>query len=131
MSISKILFSFAGRIPRSTYWFTILGIWAAFFTFFLITALIRPAIDAVHTFSEFSLIIFLRVPLFVCTLWSILAVNVKRWHDRGKSGFWVLIYLVPVIGPFWTLIELGFLEGTQGLNEFEEGNFPKKRSAHR
>ena len=45
-------------------------------------------------------------------------VQIKRWHDRDKSGWWVLINLVPCIGPFWALIECGFLRGTPGPNKY-------------
>ena len=46
------------------------------------------------------------------------AVTVKRWHDRDKSGWWVLIGFVPVIGLLWTLVECGCLKGTDGDNRY-------------
>jgi uncharacterized membrane protein YhaH (DUF805 family) len=46
-----------------------------------------------------------------------LAVQIKRWHDRNKSGWWVLISLIPLIGPIWAIIETGFLPGTPGPND--------------
>jgi uncharacterized membrane protein YhaH (DUF805 family) len=45
-------------------------------------------------------------------------VYIKRFHDRDKTGWWVLIGLIPLIGPLWLLIELGFLKGTDGANRF-------------
>ena len=45
-------------------------------------------------------------------------VYIKRFHDRDKSGWWVLITLIPVIGAIWILVELGFLKGTPGPNRF-------------
>jgi uncharacterized membrane protein YhaH (DUF805 family) len=45
-------------------------------------------------------------------------VYIKRFHDRDKSGWWVLITLIPIIGAIWILVELGFLKGTPGLNRF-------------
>ena len=45
-------------------------------------------------------------------------VYIKRFHDRDKSGWWVLIGLIPIIGAIWLLIELGFLKGTDGPNRF-------------
>src|SRR5262249_35809552 len=56
--------------------------------------------------------------LFVVALWISLAMGVKRYHDRNKSGWWVLIALVPVIGGLWYLIEAGFLPGTSGPNQY-------------
>src|SRR5262245_20024080 len=45
-------------------------------------------------------------------------VYIKRFHDRDKSGWWVLIGLIPIIGAIWLLVELGFLAGTPGPNGF-------------
>lgn len=45
-------------------------------------------------------------------------VYIKRFHDRDKSGWWVLIGLIPIIGSIWLLVELGFLKGTPGPNRF-------------
>lgn len=43
---------------------------------------------------------------------------VKRAHDRNKSGWWTLLYILPYIGWLWAFIELGFFEGTKGPNRF-------------
>jgi uncharacterized membrane protein YhaH (DUF805 family) len=51
-------------------------------------------------------------------VWPAVAVSVKRWHDRNKSGWWVLINLIPIVGALWTLVENGFLRGTPGPNRF-------------
>jgi uncharacterized membrane protein YhaH (DUF805 family) len=45
-------------------------------------------------------------------------VYIKRWHDRDKSGWWMLILLIPIVGAIWFLVELGFLPGTPGPNRF-------------
>ena len=46
------------------------------------------------------------------------AIGVKRLHDRNKTGWWMLIILLPVIGGLWYLIECGFLKGTTGPNTY-------------
>ena len=51
-------------------------------------------------------------------IWPSLAVSVKLWHDRGKSGWWIPIGFVPLIRPLWALIETGFLPDTPGSNEY-------------
>lgn len=56
--------------------------------------------------------------IVIASIWPGLAVSIKRWHDRGKSGWWILIALVPLIGGLWALIETGFLPGTPGTNEY-------------
>lgn len=51
-------------------------------------------------------------------LYPSLAVGVKRWHDRDKSGWWMLILLIPLIGAIWYLIACGILKGTDGPNRY-------------
>jgi uncharacterized membrane protein YhaH (DUF805 family) len=61
------------------------------------------------------------IPMWIVMLvflYPTLAVYAKRWHDRGKSGWWTLILLIPIIGPLWALIECGFLRGTEGPNQY-------------
>lgn len=49
-------------------------------------------------------------------LWPLFAVTAKRWHDRDRSGWWTLLWLVPVLGWIWTLAACGLLRGTSGPN---------------
>ena len=51
-------------------------------------------------------------------LWPVVAVSAKRWHDRDKSAWWVLIVLLPVVGWIWALLDNGCLRGTSGANRF-------------
>jgi len=51
-------------------------------------------------------------------LWPTIAVAAKRWHDRDKSAWWLLIVLLPLAGLIWLLVELGGLRGTRGPNRF-------------
>ena len=59
----------------------------------------------------------------VLIVWTTLAMQVKRWHDRDKSWPWLFVGFIPIVGPVWVLIECAFLEGTQGPNRF--GPSPK------
>ncbi|HSI58419.1 MAG TPA: DUF805 domain-containing protein [Ideonella sp.] len=52
--------------------------------------------------------------------WPFIAISAKRWHDRDKSAWWVLVNLIPAIGSLWALIDNGFLRGTAGPNRFGE-----------
>lgn len=51
-------------------------------------------------------------------LWPAVAISAKRWHDRDKSAWWVLVALVPLVGMLWLLIDNGFRRGTAGSNRF-------------
>ncbi len=46
-----------------------------------------------------------------------LAVLVRRLHDVGKSGWFLLVVLIPVIGFFWLLVLL-LTDSNQGENEY-------------
>ena len=37
---------------------------------------------------------------------------------RGRSGWFQLIMLIPIIGSIWLLVEVGFLRGTVGSNKY-------------
>ncbi|HEV2133005.1 MAG TPA: DUF805 domain-containing protein [Terracidiphilus sp.] len=45
------------------------------------------------------------------------AVTVRRLHDTDKSGWWILICLVPVIGSI-ALLVMTVLDGTRGANQY-------------
>jgi uncharacterized membrane protein YhaH (DUF805 family) len=44
-------------------------------------------------------------------LWISFTSIVRRLHDRNKSGWWAMLYLVPFVGWAWLFIECGFLPG--------------------
>jgi len=113
MLISEILFSFQGRIGRQTYWFSIIPINIAIYLF-------EGLIGTTAIFEQ-TAILFLVFGVFLVFIgWVSLAVHCKRWHDLNKSGWWMLIVLIPIVGPIWVLIENGFLKGSPGRNRFGE-----------
>ncbi|MCH7865584.1 MAG: DUF805 domain-containing protein [Proteobacteria bacterium] len=60
----------------------------------------------------------LAIAVAVLQLWISLAISVKRYHDRDRKGWWLLIALIPIIGVLWIFVVLGFLKGTEGANRF-------------
>ena len=52
-----------------------------------------------------------------------ISVAVRRLHDIGKSGWWMLISFIPIIGGIWLFI-LTVTEGNSGVNEY--GPNPKE-----
>lgn len=112
MSWSEFLLSFKGRVGRKLYWI-----------FWLIQTVVSFSAIAFSVIIEYLALspivsILFSVAFIGVMAWSYLAVHVKRWHDRGKSGWWMLIGLIPFFGGLWTLIECGFLRGTEGPNRF-------------
>ena len=104
VKVLKNYATFTGRARRKEFWMFVLcnliiavGIG--------ILARIAPA------FSLLSLLYSLAV------LIPGLAVSVRRLHDIGKSGVWVLISFVPLIGGIWLIILLA-QEGVQAENKW-------------
>jgi uncharacterized membrane protein YhaH (DUF805 family) len=104
MDMMQIFLSFRGRINRKTFWLATLPL------------AIGYAVAEVMTGSADEAVVGLGYLIMIGFLWPSLAVQTKRWHDRNKSGWWNLIGLVPIVGPIWALVEVGFLRGTPGAN---------------
>jgi uncharacterized membrane protein YhaH (DUF805 family) len=119
LGIKQVLFSFTGRIPRRTYW-----LWriVSMFVFIVIFSLISPLLamqsegDSEPEIS--SGVAILLVVLAIPLIWIALSLQVKRWHDRDKSGMWIFISMIPIVGPIWSFIECGCLPGTPGPNSY-------------
>lgn len=122
MPISYVWFSFDMRINRKVYWLKgILLLFLVQIAVQLAAAEIGiAAMAALGSESIGLMIIFviLGVPYLVFVFWSSLAVGVKRCHDRDRSGWFLLIGLIPLIGAIWLIVELAFLKGTSGENRF-------------
>jgi uncharacterized membrane protein YhaH (DUF805 family) len=108
MDLKWFLLSFEGRINRKPFW--IFNIVVAIIA--IILELLFGINIIAEEFDNKSLIFFLIV------LGPSLAVQAKRWHDRNKSAWWILVNFVPIIGPIYALIQNGFLTGTKGKNRF-------------
>lgn len=115
-----LLFSFKGRIPRRVYWQFQLFSFAL--TFLLVLAFGGELVDQITANPEdkeaFQALVDLGWKLNLLLLWPKLAIDVKRIQDRNRPWYWVLIQLIPLVGPIWFLLEAGFLPGTQGPNKF-------------
>ncbi len=119
-AVSSVLLNkyatFSGRARRSEYWW-----WYLFVTIvFVVAGILDRAVGL--TYSDVTLgggwiatiagIVFL-VPN--------LAVAVRRLHDTGRTGWWLLIGLVPVIG-FFVLLYFFVLDSE---NDNQYGPYPK------
>ena len=114
-NIFTLLFSFQGRINRFPFWVVVLILAGSNSASQQMVTGYGP--DNPMTVGP-GLVAILG---FVVSLWIGFAVQVKRWHDRDKSGWWALISLVPIVGWIWVLIECGILPGTPGGNQYGEG----------
>ncbi|HEY6951575.1 MAG TPA: DUF805 domain-containing protein, partial [Bacteroidota bacterium] len=101
--------NFKGRARRKEYWM--------FFLLNLIVVMALAVVDFV--IGSFPVIYMLYL---LAVLVPSIAVFVRRMHDVGKSGWWWLIGLIPVIGSIWLLVLL-CTDGDAGQNAY--GPSPK------
>ena len=115
--VMNLLFGFQGRIGRLSWWLGQLINLGLLVAIFIVAAVVARQSQMAGTKAEAGLSgAALLLLLSVVSIWINVAVTVKRFHDRNKSGVWFLVNFIPIIGPFWLLIECGFLPGTQGVN---------------
>jgi len=132
-------FSFKGRIPRKHYWIsTLVIISLAILAFAIGFGLLELGIGMVAAFA-------LPAILFAVIVVASFSIGLRRLHDRNKGWRWLipfyilptildaerlglaanslLFWVVTAIGlglSIWALVDLGFLRGTDGPNEYGE-----------
>jgi uncharacterized membrane protein YhaH (DUF805 family) len=119
MDIMHLLFSFQGRIRRLHWWLA--GISVGVVIGIVVSVLMPMSGMAQGTPNPIFMALIGIIYLF--DIYVGLALGAKRCHDRDKSAWFLAIGLIPLIGAIWLLVELGFLDGTQGPNRF--GPSPK------
>jgi uncharacterized membrane protein YhaH (DUF805 family) len=98
---------FNGRSRRKEYWM-----------FFLFNTLVGILLSAAGVAVKLGMI---SAGLYFIYLMAVLvpslAVSVRRLHDLGKSGWLLLIVLIPIVGPLILLVMMA-LEGNPGANQY-------------
>lgn len=131
LPVAKVLFSFKGRIPRSTYL-----IWS-FPSNALIGQLLaklfslQPASPVAPRSSALPAAPIEDAPIdpavftalwillaYFPLLWIRLALLAKRWHDKDRSANWLILAFIPLIGDVINFIECGCQRGTRGPNQY-------------
>lgn len=109
-------FSFEGRASRQEFWESI-GIVIAAALGILLVNLFAADTSASGTFA--GLLVWIAA---IITVWYSLAVQVRRWHDIGATGWCVLVLLIPWLGAGFALLALGLVSGSDGPNLY--GDIP-------
>lgn len=100
--------NFNNRAPRSEYWWFALFAWGVAIALSVLDSLIFNNPSGYGIFS---------------TIWGLalllpsIGVGVRRLHDLDKSGWWLLISFIPIIG-FIILVFWFIQQGTRGQNRF-------------
>lgn len=110
IGVLKNYVGFSGRARRQEFWM-----------FILINSIVSAVLNVIQTMMGME-IPWISVIYIIVTLLPNLAVSVRRLHDTNRSGFWVLLNFLPVIG--WIILIIFYCkEGVSGTNRF--GNDPK------
>ncbi|WP_158815648.1 DUF805 domain-containing protein [Methylocapsa sp. S129] len=113
--MNNLLFSYAGRINRAKFWLGAVVL-------MVLDAIVFSIVGAYSSMSEdhdsiaFIVLAAICVVVLIATIYASVCLGIKRYHDHGKSGVWVLIQFVPAIGALWYFIEAGCLRGQPGTN---------------
>lgn len=88
--------TFSGRATRPEYWYFIL--------FLFVGGIAAGLVDAIVFGVEEDSGELLSILFSLATFLPSLAVGVRRLHDIGRSGWWLLIGLVPLIGAIVLIV---------------------------
>jgi uncharacterized membrane protein YhaH (DUF805 family) len=103
---------FQGRATRPEYWWWVL--------FIVVVAVVLRLLGGLILGMDSGAGGLLSGLFYLATLLPGLAVSVRRLHDTDRSGWWLLIGFIPVIG---TLVLIYFMvqPGTMAPNQFGDG----------
>lgn len=119
LKVLKMYANFSGRARRKEYWMFTLFHYLAIIILFVIDG-ITGSLDSESGFGLLSALYILG------TIIPGLAVTVRRLHDSGRTGWWLLLYFIPLIGPLTIFI---FTVFDSDLSTNEYGDNPKTSQA--
>ncbi len=108
--------TFSGRAARPEYWWWVLATIILYVTLGIIDGALVAPMMGYESFSPESAQPLSAIASLALLLPN-LAVAARRLHDTDRSGWWLLLSLIPIIG---TLVLIYFLvqRGTEGSNRF-------------
>ncbi|PIE23819.1 MAG: hypothetical protein CSA60_04105 [Neptuniibacter caesariensis] len=119
LTVLKKYAVFSGRARRKEYWFFVL--------FNIIASLVLAFIDGLTgSFIPEAGVGLLGGIYMLAVIVPSIAVAVRRLHDTGRSGWWFLIVLLPLIGAIVLLVFM-LLNSKPGENQY--GPNPKESAA--
>jgi FAD/FMN-containing dehydrogenase/uncharacterized membrane protein YhaH (DUF805 family) len=102
--LTYLLFTLRGRIGRVEYFHGVLFLLSAFYL------LLRGLTLTLGSSPPWFLNLIL--------LWGLFATSTKRLHDRGRSGWWLLVIVIPVLGLVWLGWQLLIRGAQAGANAY-------------
>ena len=96
-NFQQFYFSMQGRVNRKQWWLRLI---LPILVMILVLAFVDRAIGIYDPNTGVGILSGLfALAAFIPAI----LVDIKRWHDRDKSGWWMLIALIPIIGSIWLL----------------------------
>jgi uncharacterized membrane protein YhaH (DUF805 family) len=96
--------NFSGRARRAEFWW-----------YFLANFIVSVVLNLLQAAA--SIFVVLVVIYGLAVLIPGIAVGIRRLHDTGKSGWWLLIALIPIVGII-VLIVFWATDGQPGPNQY-------------
>jgi len=114
LTLGQIAFSSRGRIPRATFLLALLCLGEANFVVLMTLRAASGWLDLPGLAIVWVIVLVAWLTFFA---WVSLAIQVKRWHDLGVTGWAVLLDFVPIINIL-IVIPLGLWRGKPDANEY-------------
>ena len=102
--VGKKYADFSTRASRKEFWSFALFYWFLCLAMFMISILVDVVFE--HSFQMFRLMVGVSVIIALLLMVPTYAVCVRRLHDTGRTGWWLLLYFIPCIGAIALLIML-------------------------
>jgi len=119
--LRAMLLTYQGRLNRKPYILYSVGIWFLMLILNVVADVLgdsRSSVALLVAFALYLAVLALCVPSVMLTI--------RRWHDLGKSGWFTLLSLIPVVN-FFVEIYLWAAPGTAGPNAYGEDPLAYRR----
>jgi uncharacterized membrane protein YhaH (DUF805 family) len=99
---------FSGRARRSEYW------WFALFG--LIVSIVAGILDGAFGLMSDANVGVIGAIASLALLLPSIAVAIRRLHDTSRSGWWILIGLIPIVG--WIILIVFYVQDSNADNKY-------------
>jgi uncharacterized membrane protein YhaH (DUF805 family) len=105
---------FTGRARRSEYWWFVL--------FGVLVSIVTGLLDVMlGTMNDDTNVGVIGTIASLALILPSLAVAIRRLHDTSRTGWWILIGLIPIVG--WIILIVFYVQDSHPDNEY--GRSPK------
>lgn len=104
--------TFKGRTSRGNFWFTVLGIFLINIAIVILTGILGGILGE----GAAKVVAFIPFIWYLAIIIPCLAMEVRRFHDLNKSGWFVLLALIPFVGSLIVLVFMCLPAVNEGNN---------------